>query len=240
VLELFSGKGVVADSARKLGCPALAFDLLSGDLFDLRNRAVRRAIYRWARLGLIGGVWFGTPCSSFSVARRPAVRSAERPWGLSGLPPHRQEVCKLGNELASITANFVRFLRPLGIPCALENPQSSLLWKLPPFKTLLSRLDCESSVCCQCSFGARWRKATRVAAWGASTHAFKQMCHSKTTICDFTLKPHIILSGNDPVSSKKWTALASSYPPRFGNAAASLLNKASQQQLDRAKIDIIM
>eukprot|EP00973_Karenia_brevis_P076564 10636882-Karenia_brevis.AAC.1 len=69
-LELFSGKAVLASAlrARHYGC--LACDIKYGVEFDLCDSVVRSVIKGWISSRVISGVWFGTPCSSFSLARR--------------------------------------------------------------------------------------------------------------------------------------------------------------------------
>eukprot|EP00973_Karenia_brevis_P054268 7540008-Karenia_brevis.AAC.1 len=67
-LELFSGKAVLASAirARQYGC--LACDIKYGVEFDLCNPVVRTTIRGWISSRVVSGVWFGTPCSSFSLA----------------------------------------------------------------------------------------------------------------------------------------------------------------------------
>ena len=165
VLELFSGVGAVATAARNLGYAALAFDIrLDPDLFDLTNPIVLGVIRGWMRSKLILCVHFGTPRTTWPSACHPAVRKRGRHiFGLPDCPGHRIAGLLLGNSTLRATVSLLRLDRSQQIPCSLENPLTSMLWDAPNLAVLLRARDCRVSVVHLCSYGARWRKPTRVA-----------------------------------------------------------------------------
>ena len=81
-LEIFAGDEGISRSLRGRGLAAKAFDLRQGIAGDLSRRAVVRRIVRLLRSGCCRGVWFAPPCTTFSSARYPPLRSHGRPRGL--------------------------------------------------------------------------------------------------------------------------------------------------------------
>ena len=81
-LELFSGIGSVASALRNRGYAAVAFDIHESPMYDLCNRYVLPVVKDWICNGLAAGIWFGTPCTTWSQACRPAVRDRLHIWGM--------------------------------------------------------------------------------------------------------------------------------------------------------------
>ena len=135
-LDVFSGAGHVAAAARQRGYDTLEVDVVHGVCFDLLLREVRRTIIRLARHGRVLGSCIGVVRNSFSVARnrtRP-IRSVSEPWGLSSchdFTPNDQNSLGTGNIFALFTIDLVRILYPKHIPWIIENPSSSIFFKLP-------------------------------------------------------------------------------------------------------------
>ena len=184
------------------------------------------------------GVWLGTPCTSWSRARRGPpgsgwcqIRSNQHIWGLPNLLPRDVARIKLGNSTLRASARVIRTAVNVGCPSILENPLTSMLFIAPPIAKLL-RLPCASFAKTHfCQHGARWRKATGLAAWHASIPDNLQLtCSGHNGICSRTNKPHIVLSGADPVSKILWTSIASKYTDRFGARAAKALVGAMHAQ----------
>ncbi|CAK9110998.1 unnamed protein product, partial [Durusdinium trenchii] len=84
---------------------------------------------------------FGTPCSSFSLARKldggpPPLRSKDFLWGLPHLKPWDDQKVKIGNQLMQLTVDLVTRLQSVGCLWSIENPLSSFLWLMPPMVQL--------------------------------------------------------------------------------------------------------
>ena len=135
----------------------------------------------------------------------------------------------LGNRTARITGQLIRRAERLGIPCALENPHSSVLWQAPWVAPLLSFSSYREYVCDMCRFGSPWRKRTRIATWGVrlprprSKLSQPCLCGGRKGICSTTGDPHRILMGNAP-GGVPWTKVAERYPSSFAKAFSSLLS----------------
>ena len=65
------------------------WDLMRGAQYDFRCPAavgrLRRRIMALAKEGRLVGIHFGPPCTSWSIARHPALRSRSKLWGESFL-----------------------------------------------------------------------------------------------------------------------------------------------------------
>ncbi|CAE7512342.1 unnamed protein product [Symbiodinium sp. CCMP2592] len=140
-LDLFSGRGGVSRALRRLGFRCFEYDICHGADHDLTSKSVlsniRTAIFR----GEVLSVMFGTPYSSFSVARdrTSIIRNHLHPWGIpeSSLSAEDKEKVRFGNLCAKSTLRIIKWLQHFSIPWCVENPHNSKLWQLPPFQDLL-------------------------------------------------------------------------------------------------------
>jgi hypothetical protein len=223
-LELFAGKGSISRHLKSWGFAVMSFEVKRGPQYDLLHPSVVRFIDALFAERQVACVFFGTPCTTWSNAARPAARSKEHIWGLPGLPEHRLDAVRIGNRQARLTARWIRRCVLQGVPVMLENPLTSLLWRCPCLETLFRHPAFRSAHFTMCAFGARWRKATRVAAWHLDVSSLQgKVCTSRNHICDFSCRPHLRLHGNMPSSSIAWTTAAAAYPRRLARELASLL-----------------
>jgi hypothetical protein len=166
----------------------------------------------------------GTPCTSFSMARRgppppargppPPLRSRELPWGLPGLCEKDVERLRVGNLLARFTIRYALLCLEFKVPFMIENPLTSRLWVLPPMIKLLKQPGVQVVVVDFCQFGTRWRKSTKLVFGNVPEAALEDLklrrCGGRG-VCSRTGKPHLVLSGTAP-NGKFWTLIAQPYP----------------------------
>ena len=107
-LELYSGEGSVTKLLKHMGYACMAFEIKNGDHYNLLSRGLEEFIKEWIRSGLILGVFLGTPCMSWSVACKPALRSVEHIWGLPAPPPHRLHTLITGNRTFRLSIRIVK------------------------------------------------------------------------------------------------------------------------------------
>ena len=74
---------------------------------------------------------------------------------------------------------------------------------------------------CMCTFGARWRKPTRLMFWNCSPSDQFRMCKNASGLCDFTHRKHVVLSGAEKGVFR--TSHAQVYPVKFAQALAESL-----------------
>ena len=222
-LELFAGSGRVCAYLRTRGHAALALELRHGLKVDLLSKRVRRLIKRSIRLGRISGIWLGTPCSSFSLARRGRGGAPGGPLRLKGKyilghpramkRPRDKKKIVLGNKCAESTGSYALAAHNANIPWCLENPNGSRLWHHPAIARLLSLPGVERRVCHMCAYGAAFMKPTAVLMGHCSSAGLEKKCPG--------CSEHLILQGSNR------TARAQVYPRSFAKEAALLLLKSS-------------
>ena len=72
-LDLFSGKGGMSRSFRKLGFRCYEYDIVHGPEFDLTQQSLLHRLARNIARGKVLRATLAPPCSSFSVARDRAA-----------------------------------------------------------------------------------------------------------------------------------------------------------------------
>eukprot|EP00959_Pyramimonas_sp_CCMP1952_P017079 362654-Pyramimonas_sp.AAC.1 len=83
MIEVFSGCGAFSKAARRRGVEAFPFDVLQGAAGDVTRRPVQRRIRRLLAHPRCLGILLAPPCTTYSNARRPMIRSREF---IEGLP----------------------------------------------------------------------------------------------------------------------------------------------------------
>ena len=189
-VELFFGTGVLS---RKLeacsGYAVLSFDLAADASFDLSRPVVQQVILGWIASRVVRGVWCGFPCTTWSTARWPPLRSAARLRGLPEkvLSPIDAQKVRTGNATIDAAKRVARACAHYIVPCILENPHSSLAWQEAGMAQI-RRLACAQEVVVDyCQYGSPWRKRTRLLCLHiASTPSMCRRCAGKQGICSRT------------------------------------------------------
>ena len=171
-LEIFSGTATLTQAVRAVGIPCLPpiditpcaevptpFDVVDSDSWDF--------IMQLAHAGAIRFVHCGTPCNTFSAARKPdggppPLRSREVPLGLPGLSPDNHALVFLGNLFLDRSAEVCMVVFDHGGDFSIENPEHSLLWLTPAVRTLTRRARAQVVDFDQCEYGAPSVKPTRL------------------------------------------------------------------------------
>ena len=210
----------------------MSIDINLGSHFDITKPHILKRIKGWIKGGCVNFVWIGTPCSSWSRARRGppnsswcTIRSKQFLQGLPNLRPADQSKIDSGNKTAAISSEIISLCILLGVPCCIENPATSLLFESRYLKPKLADACCTTCKLDFCGYKARWRKRTLLAAWHfPEIQEACRLCHSSNHICSFSGKPHIILTGADPSSGRLWTAVAEPYPKPLCTKLAGLIH----------------
>eukprot|EP00965_Chrysotila_dentata_P105449 3482620-Pleurochrysis_carterae.AAC.1 len=131
------------------------------------------------RRGEYAAVFAAPPCSSFSVAHAPRLRSRDRPEGVQPMPRRWARYVEKHNRLAGFAADLVGAAHTAGVPWAVENPADygdagspawwprmadhAPIWLLPQMRDALQRAGADTVTFAQCALGARARKYTTLA-----------------------------------------------------------------------------
>ena len=119
--------------------------------------------------GVVALVWLGTPCQSFTSARKDdgfgpmPLRDSSHPLGLPDLNSRDAQAVQLGNKLLKVSLRLMRVAAHHKVPCVMENPWSSYMWQVPYVRDFLYDTNlCESDIKLRrvdfCRFGTPWRK----------------------------------------------------------------------------------
>ena len=219
----------------------MVLDLSASPAFDLCRRDMQQIIFGFLRARRVAMVCLAPPCSSWSSARRgpadysgppPPLRSKAAILGLPGLRTADEHRVKTGNATMRFCARVLSLCAEQGVPALMENPQNSLIWHAAPMQRVSRLRKASLAVCHQCQYGARWRKATSLLMVNVPTalqDRLRLRCQGRA-VCDRSGKPHITLSGVDPVSKKFWAALAQGYSLEFARFIANVLSQSFEQR----------
>jgi len=105
-LEVFSGSAHLANSFRALGWTVETVDILSGQ--DILDESFFTGLLDRTSCKRFGYIHGGTPCTTFSTAKRPAARSSEHPRGLPDANTRLRAQVKEGNEFVRRTLRIFR------------------------------------------------------------------------------------------------------------------------------------
>ena len=226
-LEIFAGEAVLTRAMQSANFPCLPPIELEVNQFipfsiDVTDPRVLDHLMMLIQEGFLAYVHCGTPCSSFSLARKgdggpPPLRSRQELWGLPRLAPWDQDKVKIGNRLMQITVDVLTACHHRGILWSVENPLGSYLWLMPPMRGLAAlgaRIEFD-----MCQFGSPHMKPTAILT-SAPLQALAQRC-------DRDVRPHdhVALVGTEIVRGKKQfkTKRAQVYPLDLCQQWASLL-----------------
>lgn len=228
VVEVFSGCARLSRACARAGFHVIAYDIEYGKDCDLLVQRNLNKLIRFIHSHPVALVWFGTPCTSWSRARRndggpcPLRDDSTFLMGFPHVSPKDGEKIKVGNQLLAVTLDVCAICIKHQIRFVIENPFTSRLWLIAGIQHLLktggrlSRLDF-------CAFNTPWRKATGLLHWHFDQlQTVCRCCSPSSGRCSFSGKRHIILSGKD--ASGLWmTRVAQPYPHKMCVTIADLL-----------------
>ena len=145
-----------------------SWDVIFGPEYDLLRKPSVHKLLLVLESPYVVAVWWGTPCSSMTRARRPGrpgpapLRSDDWPEGLPNLDSNNQSKVDDGNRFAVVTAIGLEIGRAAGSYGIAENPWRSFLWSQPPIIVATKRLALEDYILDFCQFGEPWQKRTRL------------------------------------------------------------------------------
>ncbi len=243
-LELFSGVGHCASCARQAGHLAVALDILQG--YDLCDEGSLQVLREWILAGRVQAVALGTPCETWTMARRgrrrvgrrgfpPPLRNASCLWGLPGLTPKEQEKVRTGNCTLQATIRIIEWCVEADTPVAVENPLRSFFWQVPELLRLVSP-ETAVVVLDLCRFGAQWQKPTKLMLWKCGAAAARlrlRCCRTRLNgrvVCSVTGAPHFQLTGLGGRACGFRTKAAAEYPLEMARLLGEVLCGAKKKQ----------
>lgn len=162
-MEVFAGEAGLSQAVSARGMQILppieiVINNFVKEKVDILDPAVFQHLQFLIQEGIVIFIHFGTPCSSFSIARKhdggpPPLRDRQHLWGRHDLSRRDREKLLLGNQFMALTAALATLCYDRGILWSIENPASSFLWRMPPVQALaaLPRVKESSSSCLTCA-----------------------------------------------------------------------------------------
>ena len=236
-LIVFAGPGHDDDLASSLRARGLHVDAvdtkLGGHDHDVTIPAVADALLSATASGRYDFVFIATPCSSYSVAHRPQLRSRRNPMGLPSVPLPWARYIEKHNLLGSFTARLVAAAESAGIPWAIENPadrgdaSSPAYWKLYHDHAPLWLHHHISSALCdshavmrtfaQCAFDSPFQKWTTVAHPPSISAEFGFLDEHS---CRHGRSLHLARAHGLAPDGHSLSAASAAYPPAMNRALA--------------------
>eukprot|EP00438_Fugacium_kawagutii_P013675 Skav213148 [mRNA] locus=scaffold107:610791:614535:- [translate_table: standard] len=132
-VEVFAGSASVTKHMKDLGfsvcCP---IELSVDEELDMTKTHVMEWLAHLIQNRYVKGFMVEPPCTTFSVMRRPALRSREVPFGFEPLEEHTW----LGNLLGHRGLQLLYLAQRAGVAGLLENPWSSKIKYLPSWRVV--------------------------------------------------------------------------------------------------------
>ena len=170
--EICGGSGVVSRAAARLGLNVLPpIELSDSPHFDLGNGRLLEWICFMLQTGKIRSIMCEPPCTSFSPAAHPAVRSYKEPLGFN----RKCRKTSLGNLLAFRCCFLLWVAWHYDRPSLLEQPFLSKMAWLAIWRFLLSKGFAEAAVA-SCAFGSPHLKKFRLLCHGLDTDFLTVPC----------------------------------------------------------------
>ena len=182
----------------------------------------------------------GTPCTSFSIARKhgdggpPPVRDLGHLYRLPDLTESDQQLLEVGTLLVQVAIQLALLCRQAGAKWSIENPASSMIWMMPEMLDLQAQCQLAVVKFDMCAFGWQSKKPT-------TTWVSEQTLSSLCSCCPGRHR-HVHLTGKvwSPEHNKfMWrTKLAQVYPDSLCLEWADLISHSDvSPDADRADPD---
>eukprot|EP00435_Cladocopium_sp_Y103_P038785 s1447_g10.t1 len=214
-VEFCGGVGAVSKAAVGLGLVvAPPLDLSASRHYNLTDlRLLEWALHMVAE-GRFRSFLLEPPCTTFSPAAFPCVRSYKQPYGFSRENPKVLH----GNCLAFRSLILLRAGRRHGRPCGLEQPRRSKMAWLQEWISLVASGDFQEAILAACQFGSPHQKEFRFLLFLIAVADVEKRCTRD--------HPHVRIEG-------KYTKKSAIYTPEMGLHLAVAFKSALRKQITR-------
>ena len=250
-LIVFSGPGHEADLAARLrarGIHVRTIDTkVGGYRHDVTRQAVAEELISSVAAGLYDFVFIATPCSSYSVAHRPRLRSRRSPLGVASVPVEWQRYLHKHNLIGTFTARLIAAATSAGVAWAVENPadrgdSDSLaywprfadhapLWHHPDVDDAIASAGGAFRTFSQCSFGSPFQKWTTIAHAPAAS---PELAGLDSHGCPHGRAQHEAQAHGLSPDGSSLSGMAAAYPPAMNEFLASAISRALLRTADAA------
>ena len=221
-IEVYAGAAKITAAVVRLGFSAgPPIELSYSEEYNVKHIHVLCWITYLVSERLVLAIVLEPPCTTFSIIRRPALRSKFCPYGFLPL----EEKSQTGNQLAARACQVLRVAAVNGVAGLLETPYSSLLKHLPAWKAVAS-MPCSSVTRVDsCRFQSPHLKSFRMLLVHAVPDEMDKRC-----ICT---GPHLQVQG-------KYTKASATYTDALADAIAldlcAWVSKQRSEILEEEKV----
>ena len=139
-------------------------DIKFHPMWDLREYRILEWLLWLIQVRRVRHVHLATPCTTFSVARKPALRSKAAPWGFDPTDP----ATALGNFFLRFTLIVLwAIARTQEVSGSHEHPLGAYSWHAAQWKCITATAGYRFVKFAMCAFGAPYRKLTGLATVNA-------------------------------------------------------------------------
>eukprot|EP00434_Breviolum_minutum_P038829 symbB.v1.2.034454.t5/scaffold4448.1/size41344/4 len=224
-VEVYAGAAKVTKHMVGLGfsaCPPL--DLSYSEEYDLRYNHVLAWLTYLVSERLVLAIMLEPPCTTYSIIRRPALRSKDVPFGFRP----DEEKTKVGNQLAARACQVFYIAAINFVAAMLETTFSSLLKHLPFYKAAASVEGAKQVRVDSCRFGSPHLKSFRMLCAHIKTEAINLRCRC--------CKPHLQVQGKYTKASATYTdELSLAIAKTFGEWIVAEKSRLSEDASPSAK-----
>ena len=204
-LEVFSGASTVTAAMASLGfVVGPPVDLSISEEYNMEWAHVASWITFMIASKRLCSVMCEPPCTSFSLMRRPALRSQRSPYGFD--TSNRQTF--LGNLLVCRSLQILRIALINGVSAILETPFSALTRHLPPYKNFLKSPGVSMCRSDSCMFGSIHHKPFRFLGVHVDLSGLSRRCSKDHS--------HVVVQGS-------YTKASATYAPELSECLARTL-----------------
>ena len=187
-IELCGGAGVVSRELVRLGCVCgPVFDISYSKRYDITDKRVFAWIAFMCEEGRLKSFLAAPPCTTFSPAAHPCLRTYKLPLGID--PSHPRVVH--GNAMAFSCGGLLMVAKRTRTPGMMETPRRSKLRWTPQWKQLKS-LGADEVLLASCEYGSPHQKEFAFLTVAMNARSLARKCsrtHKRITIEGRYTKP---------------------------------------------------
>ena len=193
-IEVFSGASCITEFVEKLGFSVgPPIDISFSPEFNLEFSHVMAWLSHLVVSGSLLGFFVSPPCTTYSVMRRPPLRSRELPYGFE---PHHPQT-HVGNVLGLRGFQLLDLGERYEVPGVLETPFSSMLKLLRPHENLKRKPAFDECRTDSCRFGSVHQKGFRFMGVHVDLSLLRKRCRCRS--------PHVVVEGKYTKASAIYT-----------------------------------
>ena len=221
-LEMFAGTAHLTLAMRAHGVPCLPpIEKSEGAGWFEPSDAFEHVpkVHRWIQAGRIHMLHLGTECKTFSKARKhdgmaPPIRCPHTLKALATCTADERARVEMGTKMAEVSFDLAERMGKAQAIWTLENPRSSLIWKMKKAQRMLSGSRAYFAEFPMCAYGSMSKKATKILTnWKTASWLNRKCCGRSWK------HEHVHLEGQvlHPMTNKlTWrTSLAQEYPTQL-------------------------